>query len=59
MHTLCAPDITRVKTQKMETVMRRETDLMIEEVVKCLESDSITSIAVPPAHPGHDTDIFV
>ena len=50
MHTLCVPDITRVKTRKMETVMRRETELTIEEVVKFLESDSITTIAVPPAH---------
>lgn len=61
MHTLCtcAPDITRVKTRKMETVMRRETELTIEEVVKFLESDSIATIAVPPAHPeGGDIYLF-
>ena len=59
--TPCAhpADITRVKTRKMETVMRRETELTIEEVVKFLEIDSITAIAVPPAHPeGGDIYLF-
>ena len=55
----CAPDIKRVKTRKMKTVMRRETELTIEEVVKFLESDSITTIAVPPVHPEDgDTYLF-
>lgn len=34
MHTLCAPDITRVKIRKMETVIKREMKLTIEEVIK-------------------------
>ena len=39
--------------------MRRETELTIEEVVKFLESDSIATIAVPPAHPeGGDIYLF-
>ena len=44
----------------METVlMRKETELTIEEVVEILKSDSSTTIAVLPAHPeGGDIYLF-
>jgi len=43
----------------METVLRKETELTTEEVVKILNSNSSKTIAVPPAHPeGGDIYLF-
>ena len=42
----------------METVLRKETELTTEEVVKILNSNSSKTIA-PPAHPeGGDIYLF-
>ena len=48
-----------LRYEKLKTVMRREMELTIEEVVKFLKSDSITTIAVPPAHPEGAGDIYL